>query len=198
MCASPAAGSTSDAPAVAAYVARDGFVAPPADRRRDQRGRRHGVNRTPRSPTSPVDGYLLIEALAALLLAASLIGSLHALHLGLARDSRLAAERTFAGVWAEAGLEAALGAIRAGDLPASTLEAWPATAVTDPAASPPPFWRRTDILPMTEGMSVEITVAWPHPDAGPPRRIVLSALARPGAAADSGQADDKRPPVISP
>lgn len=146
----------------------------------------------------PVAGYLLIEALAALLLAASLIGSLHAVQLTLARDSRLAAERALAGIWAEAGLEAALGAIRAGDIPAPTIETWPATAVTDPAAAPPPFWRRTDVLPMTNGMRVEITVAWPHPEAAPPRRIVLSAIARRGAAADSGRAEDGRPPVISP
>lgn len=146
----------------------------------------------------PVDGYLLIETLAALLLAASLIGSLHALHLSLARDSRLAAERAFAGVWAEAGLEAALGAIRADDTPPAALEAWPATAVTNPAISPPPFWRRTDTLAMTDGVHVEITVAWPHPEAGPPRRIVLSTVARPGTAADSGRTEDSRPPVIAP
>jgi len=173
MYAFPAAGTTSETGTRAA--ARGGAGLPP------QRAR----------------GYLLIEALAALLIATGTIGSLHALHVAIARDSRLAAERAFASAWAEQGLETTLTAIRAGDAPAATASAsWPLT--TSPSASPPAYWRRIDVTPSPGGLRADISVAWPHPDADPPRRILLSVIVRPGATHDSGRAHDGTPPAISP
>jgi Tfp pilus assembly protein PilV len=140
-------------------------------------------------------GYLMMEALVALLIAASTIGSLHALHLTIARDSRLAAERAFASIWAEQIIETTLAALRAGDtLPALVSSSWPLAADADPL-----YWRRIELTPVTEqAMRVEVSVAWPHPDASSPHRIVLSASVRPGASADGGWIPDGHPPVISP
>lgn len=143
-------------------------------------------------------GYLMIEALVALLIAASAIGSLHALHLTIARDSRLAAERAFASTWAEQGMETTLAALRAGETPPALMSSsWPLTADADPLQ--PAYWRRIELTPVTEQAArVEVSVAWPHPDATPPHRIVLSTSVRPGASADGGWIPDGHPPVISP
>ncbi len=139
----------------------------------------------------------MVEALAALLIAAGAIASLHALHITLIRDSRLAAEHSFASAWAEQGLETTLTVLRAGALvPGLETSRWPpADDTSDPQ---PVYWRQIELTAAGEALRVEISVAWPHPDAPPPRRILMSATVRPGAAADSGRIPDSSLPVISP
>lgn len=152
------------------------------------------VARDPCGPTR-IRGYLMIEALLALLIAACALGSLHALHITLARDSRLAAERAFASLWAEDGLEATLAALRAGEIPAGLASSWPLDATSPESA----YWRRIELSAAAPGTThVEVSVAWPHPEAPPPRRIVLSATLLPDTSADSGRIPDSYPPVISP
>lgn len=137
-------------------------------------------------------GYLLIEVLIALLLAAGLLPALVALQLGLYRDGRLAAERSIAAAHAEHGLESLFGRLRAGeDIP-------PATGLTDPEELPPRYWRSRSVAPMQQVTALEVVVAWPEPDTGPPRRVALPARAQPAAAADSGRAATRGRPVISP
>ena len=143
-------------------------------------------------------GYLLIEALIALLLAAGLLSALVTLQLHLLRDSRLAAERGFAAVHAEAAAEALLGGIRAGAaLDADGEDTWPSSA---PDGDDAGFeYRRRWSLTAAPGLTTaEVTVSWPEPDASPPRRLAFTFSAQPSAAAESGQAAIASLPVISP
>ena len=144
-------------------------------------------------------GYLLIEALIALLLAAGLLSALVTFQLGLTRDGRLAAERSVASAYAEHGVESLLGRVRAGAASEGAgIDALPMTEPADPAEAPPSYWRRSSVTAIGGSMAIEVTVAWPDPDAGPLRRVRLLAAAQQAAAAESGRAAIGNGPVISP
>lgn len=143
-------------------------------------------------------GYLLIEALIALLLAASLLATLITLQLRLAGDGRLAAERGFAAVYAEAGAEALLGDIRAGAALDSEHEDSRQASTPEGEDAGFEYRRRWSLAPGPGLIAAEITVAWPEQDSEPPRRLALTVSAQPSAAAESGQALIGGFPVISP
>lgn len=158
------------------------------------------------SPCHRMRGYLLIEALIALAIAAGILAALIALQLDLQRHARLAAERGFAAGWAEHSGEALLGRIRAGDDP--NMDAgdhfWPTTAITDPAQSPPGYWKRWSVTPapaplsMPDLSTIEVVVTWPHPDSDPLRRLHWRSTAATASAAESARASAATPAELSP
>jgi hypothetical protein len=151
-----------------------------------------------------IQGYLLIEALVALLIAAGTLATLIALQLDLQREARLAAERGFAARWAEQGGEAWLGHIRAGADPAESGADGsddlfrPMTDVTDPVPATPGYWMRRSSAPGSPITAIEILVEWPHPGADPARRLRWHGVAALAGAAESVRASVAGDPVISP
>ncbi len=167
-------------------------------------------------------GYLLIEALITLLIAAGAFATLMALQLDLQRQARLAAERVFAAGWAEHSGEALLGRIRAGDAVADNSgddtgadsgddDFWPATAVSDPAQTPPGYWKRWTLspVPLSAPVStpaatsaplsmIEVIVEWPQRDSDPLRRLRWHSAAQAAGALESAQASVATVPPISP
>jgi Tfp pilus assembly protein PilV len=132
-------------------------------------------------------GYLLIETLIALLLAASLLSALVTLQLHLLRGSRLATEHAIAAVHAEATAESLFGSIRAGEAPGDGEDHTQAVA-PDGSNAGFEYQRRWSVMTAAGLTQGEIVVAWPDEDSAPPQRIALSISAQPAAAIASGQA----------
>lgn len=143
-------------------------------------------------------GYLLIEVLVTLLIAATLTSAIVPLQLALHRQGRDAADRVLAATLAEHRAESLLGLIRAGATVGGGQDVFPATAITDPQETVPGHWRTWSVAPIQELLAIDIEVAWPDPDGTPDRRQALHGMARKGTAADGGWALIAHQVVISP
>lgn len=153
--------------------------------------------------SSENQGYLLIEVLIALVLAATLLTALITLQLRFMGDSRLVSERGLAAMYAEAGAENLLSAIRAGAVIADEHEdLWPALTSTGSDAGFE-YRRRWSLASAFDLSTAQISVSWPEYESEPSgadsaHQLTFSISAQTNAAIDSGQAAVSSAHVISP
>lgn len=149
-------------------------------------------------------GYLLAEALLALLITAGTLAALITLQVDLQRQARLAAERGEAARWAEHSGEDWLGRIRAGTDPAGADADHagelfqPMTDITDPALAPPGYWKQWSISPHPPISTIEIVVEWPQPNDDPLLRLHWRSAAATASAVESVRASATTMLPISP